>query len=97
MRDVGLDAGALISLERGSPAGRGCVLLADLGLAALATGAAVVAQVWTGRPPGKHGSPLASALATELARRLYRGRVSLPLARPCTPLAPRGKAALRSH
>jgi hypothetical protein len=71
VRNVVLEAGALIALERGSPAVRGYVLLADRGLATLATSAAVVAQVWRGGTrQARLARLLASALVTELARRL---------------------------
>lgn len=48
MKDVVLDAGALIALERGNATVRSYVLAAERGLAALSTSAAVVAQVWRG-------------------------------------------------
>jgi predicted nucleic acid-binding protein len=68
LRNVVLDAGALIALERGSPAVRGYVLLADRGHAALATSAAVVAQVWRGGSrQARVARLLASDLVTELA------------------------------
>jgi predicted nucleic acid-binding protein len=68
VRTIVLDAGALIALERGSPAVRGYVLLADRGHAALATSAAVVAQVWRGgNRQGRLARLLASDLVAELA------------------------------
>jgi predicted nucleic acid-binding protein len=48
VKHVVLDAGALIALDRGAASVRGYVLLADRGLVALSTSAAVVAQVWRG-------------------------------------------------
>lgn len=63
MKSIVLDAGALIALERGSAAVRGYVLLADRGHAALATSAAVVAQVWRG---GTRQARLARLLASDL-------------------------------
>ena len=67
MRNIVLDAGALIALGRGSPAVRGYVLLADRGHAALATSAAVVAQVWRG---GNRQARLARLLASDLVTEL---------------------------
>jgi len=48
MRQVVLDAGALIALDRGEASVRGYVLLADRAAVALSTSSAVVAQVWRG-------------------------------------------------
>ena len=48
MKNVVLDAGALIALDRGSAPVRAYVLLADRGKLALFTSSAVVAQVWRG-------------------------------------------------
>jgi predicted nucleic acid-binding protein len=48
MKDVVLDAGALIALERGDQLLRGYVLLAERGHVVLATSSAVIAQVWRG-------------------------------------------------
>lgn len=63
-----LDAGAFIALERGSTPVRGYVLLADRGHVALATSAAVVAQIWRGgNRQARLARLLASALVTELA------------------------------
>jgi predicted nucleic acid-binding protein len=67
VRNIVLDAGALIAMERGSPAVRGYVLLADRGHAVLATSAAVVAQVWRG---GNRQARLARLLASELVTEL---------------------------
>ena len=68
MRSIVLDAGALIALDRGAPAVRGYVLLADRGHAALATSSAVVAQVWRGgNRQARLARLLASNLVTELA------------------------------
>jgi predicted nucleic acid-binding protein len=67
VRNIVLDAGALIALERGSPAVRGYVLLADRGQTALATSAAVVAQVWRG---GTRQARLARLLASDLVTEL---------------------------
>jgi len=67
VRNIVLDAGALIAMERGSPAVRGYVLLADRGHAVLATSAAVVAQVWRG---GNRQARLARLLASDLVTEL---------------------------
>lgn len=67
MRNIVFDASALIALERGSPTVRGYVLLADRGHAALATSAAVVAQVWRG---GARQARLARLLASDLVTEL---------------------------
>jgi len=68
VRTVVLDAGAFIALERGSTPVRGYVLLADRGLVALATSAAVVAQIWRGgNRQARLARLLASHLVTELA------------------------------
>ena len=68
MRTVVLDAGAFIALERGSMPVRGYVLLADRGHVALATSAAVVAQVWRGgNRQARLARLLTSSLVTELA------------------------------
>jgi predicted nucleic acid-binding protein len=48
MKEVVLDAGALIALERGDVIVRGYVRLAERGHVALTTSSAVVAQVWRG-------------------------------------------------
>jgi predicted nucleic acid-binding protein len=48
MKEVVLDAGALIALERGRYDVRIHVLLAEKGLLRLTTSSAVVAQVWRG-------------------------------------------------
>ncbi len=63
MKDVVLDAGALIALDRGSALVRGYVLLADRGHVALSTSSAVVAQVWRG---GSRQARLARFLASDL-------------------------------
>lgn len=62
-----LDAGAFIALERGSTPVRGYVLLADRGHVALATSAAVVAQIWRG---GNRQARLARLLASDLVTEL---------------------------
>jgi len=67
VRTVVFDAGAFIALERGSTPVRGYVLLADRGHAALATSAAVVAQVWRG---GSRQARLAGLLASDLVAEL---------------------------
>jgi predicted nucleic acid-binding protein len=67
VRTVVLDAGAFIALERGSTPVRGYVLLADRGHVALATSAAVVAQVWRG---GNRQARLARLLASDLVTEL---------------------------
>lgn len=67
MKTVVLDAGAFIALERGSSPARGFVLLADRGHLALATSAAVVAQVWRG---GNRQARLARLLASDLVTEL---------------------------
>ena len=46
MKQLVLDAGALIALDRGAATVRGYVLLADRGSVALITSSAVVAQIW---------------------------------------------------
>ena len=48
MKEVIMDAGALIALERGEASVRGYVVLAERGHTALTTSSAVVAQVWRG-------------------------------------------------
>jgi predicted nucleic acid-binding protein len=48
VKQVVLDAGALIALDRGLATVRGYVLLADRSKVALATSSAVIAQVWRG-------------------------------------------------
>jgi hypothetical protein len=63
MKEVVLDAGAFIAFERGEPAVRGYVLLADQGHVALTTSAAVVAQVWRG---GGRQVRLARLLSSDL-------------------------------
>jgi len=67
VRTVVFDAGAFIALERGSTPVRGYVLLADRGHAAIATSAAVVAQVWRG---GSRQARLAGLLASDLVAEL---------------------------
>jgi predicted nucleic acid-binding protein len=67
MREVVFDAGALIALERGEALVRGFVLLAEQGLASIATSSAVVAQVWRGGARQvRLGRFLASDLVVEL-------------------------------
>jgi predicted nucleic acid-binding protein len=48
VKNVVLDAGALIALDRGLATVRGYVLLADRAKVALSTSSAVIAQVWRG-------------------------------------------------
>jgi predicted nucleic acid-binding protein len=48
MKEVVLDAGALIALERGQHDARSMVLLAEQGMVVLVTSCAAVAQVWRG-------------------------------------------------
>jgi predicted nucleic acid-binding protein len=68
MKQVVLDAGALIALERGTASVRGYVLLADRGLVALSTSSAVIAQVFRGGPrQTRLARLLSSDLVTELA------------------------------
>lgn len=67
MKTVVLDAGAFIALERGSSPVRALVLLADRGHVALATSAAVVAQIWRG---GNRQARLARLLASDLVTEL---------------------------
>lgn len=63
MRQVVLDAGALIALDRGLASIRGYVLLADREMTTLFTSSAVVAQVWRG---GGRQAPLARFLGSDL-------------------------------
>jgi predicted nucleic acid-binding protein len=63
MKQVVLDAGALIAIDRGSVTVRGYVLLADRGKVALATSSAVIAQVWRG---GNRQARLARFLSSDL-------------------------------
>ncbi len=68
MKEIVLDAGALIALERGQHSVRAYVLLAEQGVVALSTSSAVVAQVWRGG--GRQvrlARFLASGLVTEFA------------------------------
>jgi predicted nucleic acid-binding protein len=75
VKTVVLDAGAFIALERGSMPVRGYVLLADRGHVALATSAAVVAQIWRGgNRQARLARLLASDLVTELALDLEASR-----------------------
>jgi predicted nucleic acid-binding protein len=67
LKTVVLDAGAFIALERGSTPVRAFVLLADRGHVALATSAAVVAQIWRG---GNRQARLARLLASDLVTEL---------------------------
>jgi len=71
VKQVVLDAGALVALERGSAAVRGYVLLADRGVVSLATSAAVVAQVWRG---GRRQARLARLLASDLVAEIALDR-----------------------
>jgi predicted nucleic acid-binding protein len=63
LRNVVLDAGALIALDRGLATVRGYVLLADRSKVALSTSSAVIAQVWRG---GGRQARLARFLASDL-------------------------------
>lgn len=63
MKEVVLDAGALIAIERGDQALRAYVLLATRGLVNLTTSSAVVAQVWRG---GGRQARLSRLLNSEL-------------------------------
>lgn len=63
MKEVVLDAGALIALERGDQVVRAYVLLAARGLVALSTSSAVVAQVWRG---GARQARLSRFLSSDL-------------------------------
>jgi predicted nucleic acid-binding protein len=63
LRDVVLDAGALIALDRGLASVRGYVLLADRAKVTLSTSSAVVAQVWRG---GGRQARLARLLGSDL-------------------------------
>ncbi len=63
MKEVVLDAGALIAIERGDQRARAYVFLAEQGHVALATSAAVVAQVWRG---GARQVRLARLLGSDL-------------------------------
>jgi predicted nucleic acid-binding protein len=67
VRDVVLDAGALIALDRGAAPVRGYVLMADRAGAALFTSAAVVAEVWRG---GSRQARLARFLGSDLVTEL---------------------------
>jgi predicted nucleic acid-binding protein len=67
VKQVVLDAGALIALDRGSATIRRYVLLADRAEVSLSTSSAVVAQVWRGGGrQGRLARFLASDLVTEL-------------------------------
>lgn len=70
MRDVVLDAGALIVLERGSEDVRGYVLVANHGKAQLFTSSGVVAQVWRG---GARQARLSRLLASDLLTEVSLG------------------------
>ena len=75
MKQVVLDAGALIALDKGSATARGYVLLADRGHLVLLTSSAVVAQVWRGGSrQARLARFLASDLVTELPLDLDAGR-----------------------
>lgn len=63
MKDVVLDAGALIALERGKREVRALVLLAERGVVTLTTSSAAVAQVWRS---GARQARLARLLASDL-------------------------------
>lgn len=67
MKQLVLDAGALIALDRGAATVRGYVLLADRGSVALITSSAVVAQIWReGARQARLSRFLNSDLVTEL-------------------------------
>lgn len=63
MKDVILDAGALIAIERGDQRARAYVLLAGAGHLRLVTSSGVVAQVWRG---GGRQARLARLLDSDL-------------------------------
>lgn len=63
MKEVVLDAGALIALERGDQVVRAYVLLAERGLVSLSTTSAVIAQGWRG---GARQARLARFLSSDL-------------------------------
>jgi predicted nucleic acid-binding protein len=65
MKEIVLDAGALIALERGDRGARAYVFLAAQGDAALTTSSAAVAQVWRG---GARQARLSRLLASDLVR-----------------------------
>lgn len=67
MKNVVLDAGALIGLDRGAASVRGYVLLADREKVTLWTSSAVIAQVWRG---GARQARLARLLNSDLVREL---------------------------
>jgi len=67
MRQIVLDAGALIALERGEREARAYVFLAEQGHATLVTSSAVVAQVWRG---GARQVRLARLLTSDLVTEL---------------------------
>jgi predicted nucleic acid-binding protein len=75
LRNVVLDAGALIGLDRGLASVRGYILLADRDKAALSTSSAVVAQVWRGGGrQARLARFLGSDLVTEVALDTEAGR-----------------------
>ena len=83
MKEVVLDGAAFIALERGEPAMRGYVLLADQGHVALTTSSAVVAQVWRGggrQVPMDQTRIKARDRATVPARSLLACRLALGVA-----------------
>jgi len=63
VKQIVLDAGALIGIDRGSVTVRGYVLLADRGKVRLVTSSAVIAQVWRG---GNRQARLARFLGSDL-------------------------------
>lgn len=67
MKELVLDAGALIALDRGGREARAYVYLAESGQAILITSSAVVAQVWRG---GARQVPLARFLTSDLVKEL---------------------------
>jgi hypothetical protein len=67
MKEIVLDSGALIALERGDRLLRGCVFLAEQNQVRLTTSAAVVAQVWRG---GARQARLARLLGGDLVSEL---------------------------
>jgi predicted nucleic acid-binding protein len=70
VKQVVLDAGALIALDRGAEPVRGYVLLADRSQVELSTSSAVVAQVWRG---GSRQARLARFLTSDLVNEIALG------------------------
>jgi hypothetical protein len=67
VKQVVLDAGALIALDRGLATVRGYILLADRAKVVLSTSSAVVAQVWRG---GGRQARLARFLSSDLVNEM---------------------------